>query len=112
MQLEFHRAEGHRGDSKRSQWENEEQLLPEGEPDRILGSTSIGRRNTQNSLQEGSHDYTLCDIEDTSTDGCTQTKLTPEGIDEQIVDVRVPLSILKETVAVMKLAPHEHAQTD
>ena len=41
---------------------------------------------------------------------CSQTKLTSERIDEHIVDVRVPLPILKETVSVMKLAPLEHAQ--
>ena len=37
----------------------------------------------------------------------TQKKLSNR--DEQIVDVRVQLPILKETVSVMKLAPHEHA---
>ena len=35
----------------------------------------------------------------------------PERIVEQIIDVLVPLSILDESVAVMKLAPHEHAQS-
>ena len=29
-----------------------------------------------------------------------------------VIDVLMPLSILEETVAVMRLAPHEHAQTD
>ena len=52
------------------------------------------------------------DIDYTSEDGCSQTKLTSERIDEQIIDVPLPLSILVETVAVMKLVPHEHAQTD
>ena len=52
----------------------------------------------------------------TSKDGSSQTKLmcqehVSERIVEQIVGVRVPLSILKETVAVIKLAPHEHTQT-
>ena len=52
----------------------------------------------------------------TSTDGSSQTKLTcqehvSERIVDQIVDVRVPLSIWEETVAVMNLAPHEHTQT-
>ena len=51
----------------------------------------------------------------TSTDGSSQTKLTcqehvSERIVDQIVDVRVPLSIWEETVAVMNLAPHEHTQ--
>ena len=54
--------------------------------------------------QEGDPRYTLCNIDYTSKDGYTQTKPTPECIDEQIVDVRVPLTILEETVAVMKLA--------
>ena len=35
-------------------------------------------------------------------------RLTPELIDEQIVDVRVPLPILKDTLSVMKLVPHEN----
>ena len=69
----------------------------------------------QNLTQKKEPHYALCDIECTSEDGCSQTKLTcqdvPERIVEQIVDVIVPLSILEETVAVMKLAPHEHAQT-
>ena len=58
--------------------------------------------------QEGDSRRTSCNIEYTSKDICM---LTTEWIDEQIVDVRVPLSILEHTVAVMKLAPHEHAQT-
>ena len=57
---------------------------------------------------------TLCNMDYTSKDGSSQTKLTcqehvSERIVEQIVDVRVPLS--KETVAVMKMAPHENTQT-
>ena len=96
------------GDSQRSQRKNEYQLLLEGEPVRILGNTStegFGEENTKNACKKGSHDYTLCDTEDTSKDGYTQTKLTPESIDEQIVDVRVPLSILKETVASDEFGP-------
>ena len=59
---------------------------------------------------------TLFNMDYTSKDGSSQTKLTcqehvSERIVEQIVDVRVPLSILEETIAVMKLAPHEHTQT-
>ena len=55
-----------------------------------------------------------CNIDCTREDGCSQTKLTcqehvPEGIVEQIMEV--PLSILEETVAEMKQAPHEHAPT-
>ena len=74
------------------------------------------RRNTQNSLHEGEPRNTLCNMDYASKDGSSQTKLTcqehvSERIVEQIVDVRVPLSILEETVAVMKLAPHEHTQT-
>ena len=66
--------------------------------------------------QERESRYTLYNIDYTSEDGCSQTKLTcqenvPERIVEQIIEVLVPLSILKETVAVMKLAPHEHPQT-
>ena len=58
----------------------------------------------------------MCDIDYTSEDGCLQTKLTcqehvPERIVEPIIDVLMPLLILEETVAVMKLVPHEHAQT-
>ena len=57
-----------------------------------------------------------CDLEYTSEDGCSQTKLAcqehvPERIVEQIIDALMLRSILEETVAVMKLAPHEHAQT-
>ena len=52
----------------------------------------------------------------TSKDSGSQTTLTcqehvPERIVEQIIEVQVPLLILEETVAVMKLAPHEHTQT-
>ena len=52
----------------------------------------------------------------TSKDSGLQTKLTcqehvRERIVEQIIVVQVPLLILEETVAVMKLAPHEHTQT-
>ena len=53
----------------------------------------------------------MFEIDYTSEDGKTQTNLTPELIDEQIVDVQMPLPILEETVAIMKLAPHEHTQT-
>ena len=42
----------------------------------------------------------MCNIDYTSKDGCAQTKLTPERINEQIVDVRV-----------VTLVPNEHAQT-
>ena len=57
----------------------------------------------------------LSNIDYTSEDGCSQTKLTcqehvPERIVEKIIDVLMPLSILEETVAVMKLAPQEHKQ--
>ena len=38
--LSFHRAEGHRGDSWRGQRRNEDPLLLEGEPVRILGKPS------------------------------------------------------------------------
>ena len=46
----------------------------------------------------------LSDIDYTSEDGCSQTKLTchehlPERVVEQIIDVLVPLPILEETVA-------------
>ena len=61
--------------------------------------------------QEGEPRQTLCNIDYTSEDGYLQTKLTPKCVDEQIDDEREPLSILEETVAVMKLAPLEHAQT-
>ena len=47
QELEFHGAEGHRGDSQRSQRKNGDQLLPEGEPVRILGETS-----TEGSVEE------------------------------------------------------------
>ena len=52
----------------------------------------------------------------TSKDNSSQTKLTcqehvPERIVEQIIEVQVSLLILEETVAMMKLAPHEQAQT-
>ena len=52
----------------------------------------------------------------TSKDSSSQTKFTfqervPERIVEQIIEVQVPLVILGETVAMMKLAPHEHTQT-
>ena len=53
----------------------------------------------------------LCNIDYTIGHGCPQTKLTPEWIDEQVVDVRVPMSILEETAAVMNLAPHAQALT-
>ena len=70
-----------------------------------------------NSIQEGEPRNALDDIDYTSEDGCLQTKLTcqehvPERIVEQIIDVLVSLSLLEETVAVMKLSPHEHAHTD
>ena len=39
----------------------------------------------------------MCNIDYTSEDGCLQTKLTSEWVDEQIADVRAPLSILEET---------------
>ena len=66
--------------------------------------------------ERGAAQCVVCDTDYTSEDGCSQTKLTcqelvPERIVEQIIDVLVPLSILEETVAVVKLAPHEHAQT-
>ena len=51
--LEFHRAEGHRGDSQK----NEDQLLHEGEPVRILGNTSaeeFGEETLRNWHQEES----------------------------------------------------------
>ena len=74
------------------------------------------RRNIQNSLHKGESRNTLCNMDHTSKDGRSQTRLTcqehvSERIVEQIVDVRVPLSILEETFAVMKLVPHEHTQT-
>ena len=58
----------------------------------------------------------MCNMDYTSKDSSSQTKLTcqehvPERNVEQIIDVRVSLSILEETVAVMKLAAHEHAQS-
>ena len=42
---------------------------------------------------------------------CFLEERIPKRIVEQIIAVLVPLSMLEETVAVMKLAPHEHAQT-
>ena len=59
-------------------------------------------------LHEGEPRNTLCNMDYTSKDGSSQTNLTCqehdlERIVEKIVDVRVPLSILEETVAVMKL---------
>ena len=47
----------------------------------------------------------------TSKDSLSQTKHFPERIVEQIIEVQVLLLILEETVAMMKLAPHEQAQT-
>ena len=38
----------------------------------------------------------MFDIDYTSEDGKTQTNLTPELIDEQIVDVQMPLPIWKK----------------
>ena len=100
---------GHGGDSPKSKRKNKNKVLPEGEPVRILGNTST----------EGFGEETLrtwqCNIDCTREDGRSQTKLTcqehvPERIVEQIIEVQVPLPILEETVSVMKLAPHEHAQ--
>ena len=54
---------------------------------------------------------TYCVTLNTPAKTYPKTKLTPEWVDEQIVDARTPLSILEETAAVMQLAPHEHAQT-
>ena len=59
----------------------------------------------------------MCDIDYTSEDGCLQTKHTyqehvPERNVEQIIDVLMPLSILEESVGVLRLAPRAHAQTD
>ena len=76
-----------------------------------LPTEGFGEEN-QHSIPEREPHNTQCDIAYTSEDGCLQTKLTSERIDEQIIDVPLPLSILVETVAVMKLVPHEHAQTD
>ena len=79
--FEFHRAEGHRGDSQRSQRRNEDQLLPEGEPVSILGNTStgeFGEENTQNSIPEREPRNALGDIDYTSEDCCSQTRLTSE----------------------------------
>ena len=66
---------------RESQRKNDDQLSLEGEPVRILGNTSpegFGKETLGTQCKKGSHDYTLCDIEDTSKDGYTQTKLTPE----------------------------------
>ena len=72
----------HRGDSQRSQRRNEDdQLLPEGEPIRILGNTStegFGEGKHSESIPEREHRSALCDIDYTSRDGCLHTKLTPE----------------------------------
>ena len=67
--------------SQSSQRRNEDQLLPEVEPVRILGNTwteGLGEGNTQNSIQEGEPHYTLCDIEYTSKDVIRKRRLTPE----------------------------------
>ena len=102
-----------RGDSQRSRRRNEDQLLSEEGPVRSLGNTSTGGFGGETLTTHTRRDprYTLWNVDYTSKDGCTQMKLTPERIDEQIIDVLVPLPILEETVAVIKQAPHEHAQT-
>ena len=82
--------------------------------DDLLGETQY-RRKLQSASPEASMDRCRCPggatgAEDTSKD-VIRRRSSPERIDEQIVDVRVPLPILKESVTVMKLTPHEHAPT-
>ena len=83
---------------------------------RLSSTVKVGATCVSEFATRRDPSYTLCDIDYTSEDGCSQTKLTcqehvPERIVEKIIDVLVPLSILEETVGVMKLAPQEHAQT-
>ena len=69
----------------------------------ILGNTlteGFGERNTQNLAPGGEPRYMSCD---TSEDSRTQTHAKVNRRTDR-------LSIVKETISVMKLAPHEHAQ--
>ena len=86
----------------------------------ILGNTSTeanGEETLRIRYTKGSHGMRCATCMDyTSKDSSSQTKLTcqehvPERIVEQIIEVQVPQLILEETVAMMKLAPHEHTQT-
>ena len=62
--------------------------------DKKLRATCVSEFATR----RGAASYVACNIDYTSEDGCSQTKLT-------CIDVLMPLSILEDTVAVMKL-PH------
>ena len=100
--------------SKRIQRKNEDQLLPEGEPVRILGNTStegVGEENIQNSLQEREPRYKLCDIEYTSKDAVRRRSSRQSESTNRSSMCQCHYRFLEEIVSMMKMAPHEHVQT-
>ena len=102
--IEFHRAEVHRGDSQRSQRRNEDQLFLKEKKSEFSETRRLKDLVQKHSerIQEGEPRYTLYNIDYTSEDGCSQTKLTcqehvPERIVEKIMNVLVPLPFLDES---------------